>query len=187
MSYSYQTEFAQAVERTRSFGLDFDEMRMTNRRVLTTDLQQEFPLAIRDAIGELSLEDVVAQCLAIHWRVKEPLEQLFGVPIAYTIGHVFTPPSFMFQQTEEELRALMRAGVQNGRVNIHAWLTLPSHEIIDMSLSTSLAIIQKLDQGRGAVIAKHPDDFVKGLRYHPMLVGHEYLERIGAMQSYILQ
>ncbi|EMX4958083.1 TPA: hypothetical protein QHC21_002963 [Raoultella planticola] len=63
-------------------------------------------------------------------------------------------------------------------MDIHAWLTLPSYEIIDLTLSTTFAINNNQPENAGIFIAKKADD-VTGLIYRPMLVGDEYLKQIG--------
>ncbi|HDY9206502.1 TPA: hypothetical protein RRJ23_004704 [Klebsiella pneumoniae] len=63
-------------------------------------------------------------------------------------------------------------------MEIHAWLTLPSYEIIDLTLSTTFAVNHNQLENAGKFIAKKADD-ITGLIYRPMLVGDKYLEKIG--------
>lgn len=181
MVATYSDELKQAQQRTTRFGLNCPRIQPTCDRLLTPINQKRFPFAVLDAVGELGPEDVVAQCLSLHWRLKAPLEELFGVPILYTIGYVHTPPSYMFKQTEPELLQLMHSGIKGAQVSLHAWLTLPSNEIIDLSLPTSIAVVNEWTEGRGEVIAAHADELKGGLRYHPTLLGEDYLRRIGAL------
>ncbi|KMZ11842.1 hypothetical protein BHUM_03135 [Candidatus Burkholderia humilis] len=66
-------------------------------------------------------------------------------------------------------------------LELHAWLTLPSREIIDLTLSTTLGIVRNLPElvGRAAFI--HPNDLVGNHSYHPQVLGEDYLRRIGVM------
>ncbi|WP_227105214.1 hypothetical protein [Chromobacterium rhizoryzae] len=184
MTKSYSAEILEAQQRTIRFGLTCPEISSTCERLLTPERHEQFPYAVRDAVGDLGLEAVVAQCLSLHWRLKEPLEEFFGVPILYTIGYVHTPPSYMFRQSESDLLRLLQTGIQGPQLNIHAWLTLPSAEIIDLSLPTSFAVVNKMKDGLGGVIAAHADELNHGLRYHPMLLGEDYLRRIGALVEF---
>jgi len=182
MVATYFDEFVEAQQRTAKFNLASPKIQEPTKRLLTPAKLAQFPSVVRDAVGELSLNEVVAQCLSIHFRLQRPLEEFFDVPIIFTIGYVYTPPSYLFRQTEAELLKLLQDGMRGPQVNLHAWLTLPSMEIIDLSLATSIAVIHKNKEGLGGVFASHADELKHGLRYHPMLLGTDYLERIGALQ-----
>lgn len=184
MTTTYDAELMEAKHRTIRLGLNCPEIPPACHRFLTQDKLQQFPHAVRAAVGELGLEEVVAQCLSLHWRLKEPLEKFFDAPILYTIGYVHMPPNDMFKQTEAELMQLLQAGMNGNQVRLHAWLTLPSCEIIDLSLPTSIAVINKFNEGLGAVVSSHAEEMKHGLRYHPMLLGEDYLRKIGALVEF---
>lgn len=66
-------------------------------------------------------------------------------------------------------------------LELHAWLTLPSREIIDLTLATTLGIVRDEPDLLGRFAFIHPDDLVDNQSYHPQLLGDAYLRRIGAM------
>ena len=37
----------------------------------------------------------------------------------------------------------------------------------------------------GAALALHPSELTGGMSYHPMLIGEEFLYKIGAMKLYV--
>ncbi|HCB1767018.1 TPA: hypothetical protein MYP38_004857 [Citrobacter braakii] len=53
-------------------------------------------------------------------------------------------------------------------------------EVIDVALATTIAVVQKLPQGHGAVLAKHADE-LRGMAYKPMLVGPDFLRKSGLL------
>jgi hypothetical protein len=181
---SYSAELLEAQQRTIRFSLACPEIPPKCSRLLTPKRLEQFPYVVSDAVGELDLKAVVAQCLSFHWRIKAPLEDFFGVPILYTIGYVCKPPSFLFKQTESDLLRLLQTGIQGPKLSIHAWLTLPSAEIIDLSLLTTIAVVHEKEECLGGVIAAHADELNHGLRYHPMLLGEDYLRKIGALVEF---
>lgn len=63
-------------------------------------------------------------------------------------------------------------------VSIHAWLTFPSMEVLDMSLPTSFAVLKNKPESRGAVLAKYADS-ITGFSYRPMLIGEDFLFKTG--------
>ncbi|WP_338807041.1 hypothetical protein V8U11_08260 [Pseudomonas chlororaphis] len=66
-------------------------------------------------------------------------------------------------------------------INLHAWLTVQSGEIIEPTLGSSLAA-----SGRGAYANLHGvvtwgrDPHVQNYRYYPMAVGQAFAEAIGS-------
>ncbi len=46
-----------------------------------------------------------------------------------------------FYQNEESLNDMLKNGVNPDKISIHAWLTLPSMEIIDLSLLQETKIL----------------------------------------------
>jgi len=176
----YQSEFKDALERTKKFGLYVDHVEFSSARLLTSDLQQKFPYMLRDAVGEIGVEELVGECLSIHHRLLEALEKIIGGKCYFTIGYVETDRK-MFYQSESDLKKLMETGISNPSLNIHAWITLPTMEIIDVSLPTSYAVLNNIKDGIGSIIASHADELKGGMKYRPMVIGEDYLRKIGAL------
>ena len=86
----------------------------------------------------------------------------------------------LFKIEENEIKNLLVNKVQKP-LNIHAWLTLPSMEIIDFSLPTTYCIVNKIEEGMGAAITKHYSELTLGMTYEPMLVGDEFLRKSGGL------
>jgi hypothetical protein len=145
---------------------------------------QNFPHLLRNTVGEIGVEEVVAQCLSIHYRLAYAVEGLLDTPCYFTIGYVETSKRLMFHQTEEDLQRILANGISGPNLNIHAWLTLPTMEIMDFSLPTSYAILNETEEGIGGLIATHADSLTGGLKYHPMLVGDDFLRKVGALVEF---
>lgn len=177
----YAEEFIAAAERTKRLGLNCPDFAVTDNRFLSEEKMNKFPFALRDAVGEIGVEGVVAQCLSIHHRLVEPVSAILEAPVYYTIGYVETSEGSLFEQNEESLKTMLESGLQSLELNIHAWLTLPSMEVLDISLPTSFAVIKKMKEGRGGVIASKADELKHGMRYHPLLIGDDFLRRTGAL------
>lgn len=181
---NYLDEILTARDRTIRFKLNCPDISPVAIRFINQDKLQQFPYAVREAVGDLSDKELVAQCFGVNWQLHETLESYFNTPILYTLGYVYMPPDYLFKQTEEQLLQLMKNGITETQVNLHAWLTLPSMEIVDISLLTSIAVLNGWDKGRGGVIAAHAHELNHGVRYHPMLLGTDYLKKIGAMHEF---
>ena len=79
---------------------------------------------------------------------------------------------------------IIKSGISKPQLNIHAWLTLPTCEILDFTLPTTYAVINKTKEGYGEVLAGHADHLLENVRYRPMLLGEDYLRRIGALLEF---
>jgi hypothetical protein len=174
----YATEWAAAVERTKRFGLDVPTHQVEpERRYLTDQRHAEFPSVVLRGLGDLDFPDVVAQCLSIHYRLVPVLEEWLGCPVLYTIGWVDDgTDTGMFKFDDAFVADKLKNGHTGSTANIHAWLTLPSMEVIDVALVTTLAVLKGWREGHGAVLAKHADD-ITGMAYKPMLIGPDFLRK----------
>lgn len=128
----------------------------------------------------------MAQCLSLHMRIMPLLQKYLSCPVYFTIGHIsLGEDNSFFKQSESSLKNMLIEGAPGPSISLHAWLTLPIMEILDFSFPTTYAVKNKLDQGVGSVIATHPSDLSGDMMYHPMLVGYEFLQKIGAMNMYV--
>ena len=175
----YLIRFGEAAQRTIRLGLSPPEFVATTGRILTPETLGR----LANALGALDPHEVVAQCVSVHLRAQTVFEQVLRVPVTYTIGHVFIPPHYRFHQSEEDLAALLANPAMKKEVRLHTWLTLPTMEIADLVILTSLAVINGRQTGMGGVISRHADELADELEYVPMILGAEYLYRIGAVSS----
>lgn len=177
----YLDEFTAAAERTKRLNLNCPSIDVSNVRLLSEEKMSQFPFDLRDSVGEIRVEEVVAQCLSIHYRLLKPVSDIFGAPAYFTIGYVETSERLFFEQDEESLRRMLEFDIPSLKLKIHAWLTLPSMEILDFSFLTSYAVIAENKELIGGLIAVHADELKHGMRYHPMLIGDDFLRRTGAL------
>jgi hypothetical protein len=177
----YLDEFAAAAERTKRLGLNCPNIDVSDERFLSEEKMNQFPSALIDAVGEFGIREVAAQCLSIHHRLLNPVSAILGVPAYYTIGFVETSSGLLFEQDEESLRTMLESGIPSRKLKIHAWLSLPSMEILDFSLPTSYAVMNNMEEGIGGLILAHADDLKHGMKYHPMLIGDDFLRKTGAL------
>lgn len=181
-SSNYATEWHAAVERTERFSLQIPPHQVEpERRYLTDARQAEFPYVVQRGLGDLDFPDVVAQCLSIHYRLVPIIEEWLRCPVLYTIGWVDDGTAKgMFKFDDDFVANKLKSGHAGGTINIHAWLTLPSMEVIDVALVTSLAVLNGWSEGLGGVISRHPDELT-GMVYKPMLIGPDFLRKTGLL------
>jgi hypothetical protein len=107
----------------------------------------------------------------------------------FTIGYVSHKDIHFNHFTLEDVGKYLGEtdGNQSARVNVHAWLTLPTLEIIDMTfLTTNFGYF--LAQGYQPwlkFVTGTPDELKSrmDLVYHPMLLGINLFEKMGSTTS----
>lgn len=181
----YINEWAAAIERSKRFGLELPPGEAhPESRYLTDARQAEFPYVVQRGLGDLDFPDVVAQCMSIHYRLLPVLQEWLGCPVFYTLGWVDDgTDTGMFKFDDAFVADKLQNGHRDSTADIHAWLTLPSMEIIDVSLVTTLAVLKGWSEGHGAVLAKHADE-ITGMSYKPMLVGPDFLRKSGLLREW---
>lgn len=176
----YANDWNSAVERSERFGLSVPAHQLeAGKRYLNPERLKEFPHVMQRGAGNIAVDDLVLQCMSIHLRIAPVVEEWLKCPAIYTLGWVDDgTQKGMFKFDNDFDKEKLENGHKGGKVNLHAWLTLPSMEIIDVSLPTSFAVINKMEKGRGAVMAGYADDY-KGFAYKPMLTGSDFLFKSG--------
>lgn len=177
---SYKDEWRQAVARTTKHGLVMNkEFTLVDQPYLTERRKEEFPYVIKEKFGLLESKDLVAQCISVHLSLVPTISDWLSCPVAYTIGWIDNNSERgLFKFDEDSILSMLNNPRQGGVVNIHTWLTLPSLEIIDVVLASSIAYAQRKPEFYGNILAGHADDFA-AMRYKPMLVGEDFLLKSG--------
>ncbi|MBY8168111.1 hypothetical protein KW507_15660 [Vibrio fluvialis] len=172
----YKNEFLAAINTTQQWGLapSFDGFRDT------TPLDPAAIYAvIQSAIEHLSANEVSQECFSVTLLIKDKLEALLKEPLYYTLGYVRLGGKPTFYSSLNVLKGYLEqeGGYRRG-VLLHAWLTTSSGAIIDASLLTTMAVIEKNPDWEGRCIIGHYDAH-PSLSYHPQIVGLEYLSACG--------
>lgn len=180
-SSNYLNEFQAALARTEKFGLSTPKVSYTHRRLLSKRVQHGTERTISQRFGPLSLEQIAHQCLHFNFRLEQPLSECLNQPVIFTIGHIyiFESQECLYSKTEDQLKAMLEKGVDRPSVDLHAWLTLPSMEIIDSVFFTSYYAVKKLGEPFRILIS-HPEELI-GMSYHPMLIGTDFLRKTGLL------
>ena len=189
--YSYWDLFEQAVERTAELGLPAPEVEQVNTVHFGLGRLEAFLSFVNKEFTPALACGLSSTCLIVHSGLVEAVEEFFRCKAYLTIGPVTTPKGKLYPLSEEQVRQWMTVGVDASKVNLHAWITLDSMEILDMTLFPTIADVSgKPELARP--IATQPDllpraqpqgddpaTLPNGLRYEPFVVGQTFLERLG--------
>jgi len=179
---SYEAELHEAIRRTKQWGLECPTFSFNAQRYLTNAFIGQIVKSAQRVSGHLRPSDIAGQCFAVHHFIKDAIEQDLGVPLLYTIGYVSFHSTTAFHTDVDQLKSMLDRGQQIvGPLSLHAWLTMPSHEILDLTLGTTYGLARGIEEVVGNATFLHPSELKGTQRYRPQLVGTDFFRRIGAI------
>ena len=182
---SYETDFIKANHRRNLIGLEPLEIESSNSRFLDGNEADYMSIALANVTNKYTTEHVSGQCLSVHLELLDHVRNYFKSPAYYTIGYFSINGIPAYNFNEEDLRIWYLNGIPNyPRLDIHAWITLPTGEILDFTLPTTLGVAQNEPKLIGGVISKHYSELTNSLSYSPMILGEDSLIAIGAGRWY---
>lgn len=187
---TYIDSFEQAIAFTKSCGFELPPVIWMERDVL--DSKGEFAVVTMRAAGVLDLAKSAGQCLKWCHFLAPRFQQDLGCTVWVTIGQLWRNNEPVFDPDWDGLRRWAKRGIQlddlKGRagINLHAWLTLDTGEIIELTHLSSLAAFagEAYAGFAGALVWGRDPGVLDGHRYFPMAVGSEFAESI-AEQSVV--
>lgn len=202
MSKDYTEAFLKACSFTEHLGCVCPKINVVNEFFLDSEEKQfrvlnSLQKKFNEQYGVPSVADFFAQCISTSYLMQPVLSEIIGSPCALTFGYVTEGGEAFFRQEDIFFHNSLRNGVPD-IVNIHAWLTLPSMEILDLTLCTT-RLIALLRQRKLEVNAFHealigsPDfggiivgdgDNLKGtdVKFHPQVIGEDFMLKAGFLR-----
>lgn len=174
----YLKAFNLAVEKTKQNNLGvFSKLKPTADRLIcesTLVRLYEHPM-----ISQIDREQLFSMCFHIHVQLQQTINQVFSTKSTLTMGYVeYDSGKQIHYECIDSVLARVNNRCYQKEVNMHCWLTLPTLEIIDLTLPTTLAKIENKMENAGRIIAMHADE-LKGMKYVPQILGDKYLHLAG--------
>ncbi|WP_254367282.1 hypothetical protein [Pantoea ananatis] len=177
----YEKEFHEAIERTDSWGLCAPYFRMSDKRYTDESTPQKLTECLQNFFEGRDIRQISQKCFAVNFFMQRQVEKLLGTSLTYTLGYVEHNQHKVFYTPEEQLRERFSAPPSLRSVDLHAWLTSPSYEIIDLTFSTTYGVVFDAPECIGLVAAQHYSLFNEALIHHPQIVGKDFLDAIGVL------
>lgn len=181
---TYLNEFKAALTRAEKFKLSTPEISLTpNAVIMSEDKINNLSNIIAPVFEEiLSYDELVGQCMSINLSALPLLTEWLQCPVYYTIGWIDNgTEKGIYKFDDDFIEEKLTSGHKESLINLHVWLTLPSMEIIDLTICTSWAVLNHSEEGKGRVLIKNADDLTD-IKYRPMLIGDDFLFRIGLIK-----
>lgn len=183
MTITYIEKLRTAYDFTEKLGASFTRLPETKTELFTAELGERLHVAILN-LGINSFAGAVGQCVKWSHALRPHAEKVLGAPVLLTFGQVLHPSRAYFNPSWVDLQNWYHKGFRvsdfEGRsgMNMHAWWTLPSGEIIDVTLWSTLSVAWKRPELLGAVTGGWPDEIAPNPTYVPMAVGDDYIETV---------
>lgn len=191
MYNSYKNYFGEAISRTAAFKMGLPNEDLVNlgkdtNRYSTHENQMGVGQHIYKSLGGFTAKDITAQCLKYSILSKPLIDEYLGIKTILTIGYVVDGGKERFKFGDIDIVNMMNKSPEkysSKAANVHAWLTLPSFEIFDLTFRES-----KNDIANYPFNAERGFDFIfnsldslhskQQLVYVPMLVGNDCLFKL---------
>jgi hypothetical protein len=180
----YQTNFANAIRFTASCGFSVATPEWKPHDKL--EFEGSFLEPALRAAGVKDLSKSAFQCLKWSHYLAPHLEQKLGRKVWVTIGQIWREDQALFSPTWNDLRNWSKRGITlkemhkpgSAGVNLHAWLTVDSGEIIEPTMMTSIAtrFPDRYSHFLCSIGWGPPADVLSDHKYFPMAVGSEFAE-----------
>lgn len=183
MTVTYIERLQAAYDFTEKLGVSFTRLPDTKGEFFTEGLGERLHAAIL-RLGIDSFAGAAGQCVRWSHALRPLAEKVLGAPILLTFGQVLNESRPLFNPSWADLQNWHQEGFSasdfEGRsgFNLHAWWTLPSGEVMDVTLWSTMSVAWGRPEMLGAVTGGWPDDIAPTPTYVPMVVGDDYIETV---------
>lgn len=180
----YEASFLAAQARSIVWGLRPPSMEPLPVRYAAASTISTVRWHLHQSVGHLSREVVAAERFGVTASIRTMLEAKLKTRLAYTLGYVVQDGQRLCHTPIPGLEQMLRAGTAPfGRLSLHAWLTLPSHEIIDVCFWAQFPDLSCVEEVEMRCLFMHPDQ-MPGRSYCPQWVGDGFVRGIGVLKEY---
>lgn len=170
----YRIALEKAIESTRAIGFAVPDFSTALESLLVAPVVERLYQQVTEHIenNQLTVEKVGLRCAPVHMALKPVIDEALGYSTLLTLGSVQFGDDVFFMPTSMDIDALAQVG------NYHVWLTLPSCEVIDLTLTSALYLKKRLEPSMaGMPLMMRPEANPK-MRWSPLLVGNGVVERL---------
>jgi hypothetical protein len=130
----YGSALKSAIDVTYSMGFEAPEFPADWPPLLTDELVGRIYAEMTESLDgrELSIEEIGLKCAPVHFALKPAIDKAIGTATLLTLGAVQYGDDVFFSPNSLDVDELAHSG------NYHVWLTLPSCEVIDLTLTSAL-------------------------------------------------
>lgn len=173
---TYADDFAKACAFSKT--LDLDVPRWEDKQPLNYEQKRRLALLFSTFAKTFGYESLVRRCLHSHELLLEPVSRLLGgAQPALTVGAFqrFYGDILRCPATEQDIKTAVTSGIITPHLGFHAWLTLPTLEILDFTLEVTLRAAKGQDLRGAGFDMGHQSELT--VRYFPVAIGNDLRKR----------
>lgn len=182
MDTKYKIAFDTAIIRTGANGLICPSWIDHSTPIITEERKAELTQLLIYFNTHERAGVLASQCVDFNMKVKSCVEELLDTEVYLTSGGLATNRNVQLSSlTEAALRTFLSTPIrlsENEPIPFHTWLTLPTYEVLDLTLATSFATALNRPDLKHQVWAGFPSSLQ--YVYQPMIVGEDFLRKSGA-------
>ncbi|RZS35518.1 hypothetical protein [Corticibacter populi] len=185
----YNANFMQAIKFSRHYDLSMANFnwRWNKQPVDEGDLSKIIPAL--EAAGVPGFEYSAFQCMKWCHFMAPIISQALGRNVSVTIGQIWKKDHPVFDPSWNDLTEWIKGGgidlteyarLGKAGINIHAWLTIDSGQIIEATFHHSLVMAypDHYDELKGRLLCTYPAYILRDHNYFPMAVGQSFVEAL---------
>lgn len=179
----YSSEFQAARRKAVEFGFSVPPNTPRKKSVLgcgDSDIAQAIIKAVQE---RYPLELMVGGCLHVSYFMRNIVESITGMRAFYTVGAVRFQEKELYRFTDAQLLNWIENGIPQGVEGLHAWLTLESMEIVDLTYFVTLAAVVP-HLGVDAMPVLGSPAVLVGVKHTPLLSADDIIERLGTVNIF---
>jgi hypothetical protein len=174
----YESDFVKAMARTKELGMSPTKLQRNPKYALSKAMHDFIDERIKNLGLILGLGKQVLRknCMFVHADIVRQLRESFKVKPIFTIGYVLIDGIEYCKFDKSFIENELKTGPSNSDLAVHAWITFPSKpyfEILDLTLTSTLEIGVE----PGAPVRMSGWFQPEGIEYHPVLTGHDFIDR----------
>jgi len=185
---NYTAFFEAACHRTADLGLGENALPSGLQMNLDERFSDSLQRHVRDIVTDMlggQAQNMAGQCFTINLELAKRLtDDGFGVSVTW--GSVYEMGrGRLFGVDTKDVEKIVRSPEGGTSLDMHSWLTLPSMEVVDVTILPSIAMVSGDMDLLGRALMGPPENLAP-FRFLPQLVGGEFPLAAGMVTAFII-
>lgn len=184
MTTTYNEHLTNAIAFTANLGANVRPFPFDSSGSLLTPENSAATLKLIRNSGINSFSSAVGQCLKWSHALLPLVSKALNCQVLLTIGQLHIGEKEIYDPTAADFARWHKQGFQKSDFhnktgfNLHCWYSLPSGEILDLTVWTTMGVVWGKPEMIGNVVGGYPDEMSPHPKFTPIVVGTDYIETV---------
>lgn len=184
----YKNKLIEACERVKTLGYPVQDISQNSFQLDAFFVGEKMNLLtnlLTATLGRLEPESLQGNCINVSLLIQKLIATEFNLKSYLTMGYIMLEDKKFFEFSENDIETWLQDGISDlFNINIHAWLTLESLEIIDVTFPTTISLIWDVPELLGQIICNQPGEIKTDMNFYPVIIGQAILPAFGIPPIY---